>query len=76
MLIKNTSDLINILNFKFSITVTTPFIIIGCKQYLTLEDFLSKYKNDGKNNGYSERDLQFLKVTISNAVKYLKGNVK
>lgn len=76
MVTKNNSDLINIAGFKYSITINSGFIIIGCKQYKNYKDFLNNYIKDGTDNDYSEYDLKYLKVTVKNALTYLKNKGK
>ena len=73
---KKNHDLVHILNFKYGITVSLTGITVGCKDYKDLKVFLAKVDKDGKENNYTPLDLKYLKVSVKNAIKYLKNKAK
>jgi hypothetical protein len=76
MVIKSPIDLINISGIRFTASISLTGINVGCRHYSDFNDFLNKYKEDGKASGYTDIELKYLKVSIKNALKLIKELTK
>ena len=70
---KHKSEDVILHSFRHNITIADSKISIGCKSYKNYKEFLENYLKDGKQNGYSDYDLKYLKSLVKNSLTYLKN---
>jgi hypothetical protein len=71
MVISKSTDLIFISGLRFNVTISLTGVNVGCKFYSDLKDFESRYENEGKENSYTEIELNLLHVTIKSMLIFL-----
>ena len=72
MSINTANCYINIIGTKHTTTISLTGIVVGCKNYKNLKDFENRYKQDGKDNCYTDFELEYLYISIKNGLKLIK----
>ena len=73
MIVTKNTDLIVVSGIRFVTSISLTGINVGCKHYVDFKDFESRYLKEGKKNSYSNLELSYLKASIENSLKLLKG---